>query len=170
MLHVVSQVHSRCERSTVVNADDHAVAGFFEDLPVLMFVLAGVASLLLSGSWVAGCEQHHRASEELRDIAEDFGGRLLDAVGASDPTSPAPMMASVEDLDVSAVSGALGRTVRASVSIVELYPDVVWVLTWRSEDQGEISSTGSFGALFHARGSDGNTAVMELRVVVWHSL
>jgi hypothetical protein len=152
-----------------MQADDSGVAGFFEDLPVLMFVLGGVSVLILTGAWVAMCEQRARATQELEDVAQELAERLLDQIGAVDPSLP-PMIATVEGVRPENVSDELLGSLQASVSVVKLYPEVGWVFTWSSADgTSAILSTGAHVALFNVRMNDGSVGIAELRVVVWQA-
>lgn len=152
-----------------MKADDSAVAGFFEDLPVLMFVLGGVLVLVLSSVWVSRIEVEQRMVEELERSAEALADGLLarvrgQAYGAVDPSIP-----SIECLDLSRLTADLAGNLGRSVAFVELYPEARWVISWSTGNSTGVSMTGSHSALFNVRDAWGNTAVMEVRVVVWQA-
>ena len=168
MLHVVTRVLTHPRHLRAVRGDDSAVAGFFEDLPVLMFVLAGVLCLVLTSAWVSKVELQQKREAELERAAEDIAYRLLDFIRGSDPGAPFPMMDSIEGMDVSDAAGpdsGLGY----SVAIVERYPDTSWMRTMTSGLCDGVMSTGSCCVMFNARDDLGNVVVLEVRVIVWQA-
>jgi len=143
--------------------DDAGVAGFFEDLPVMMFVLAGVVCVVVSSTWVCQQIESARAQTELEEAAERIVQRFLaDARSASGIIS----VSSLRCLEPSGLPEE-SEVVEFALSVAQLYPEAEWLFS-HSTSSGEIGgSRGSASRLFNALSDSGTVVIVEVRVVVW---
>ncbi len=146
-----------------MKADESAVGGFFEDLPVLAFVLAGVALLMSTGVYVSQRLDEARSEEEADALAESLLLEVLGKLRNQESSGVMPTVASVVGADL-AVS--LNRVTGCTVSVVMRHPNVEWL---RVESFGvfEQSRTGYASALMNAIDDDGIVVILEVRVVAW---
>lgn len=147
--------------------DDKGVAGFFEDIPVLMFVLAGVASLAFSGLVAAEAREEGRLQSELENAAQSLADNIIDrlcnpqGIGGS-----APSCESVDGTDFSLLAAELSNGYACGIGLVRLYPTFEWLHTTPRAD--DLPHSTGFGArLLNAIDTSGLEVVLELRVVVW---
>ncbi len=147
--------------------DRAGVAGFFEDLPVLMFVLVGVSVLVLSAAWVARENAERQAEESLDEAARRIAGNLI----ASFLTEPGsmPRVSSLEGRNLSeAVTRIMPAAVSGfSVAVSQLYPGPVAINAQMYGDEAEGSRTGFARAVFNGVDDHGLVLVLEVRIIVW---
>jgi len=148
-----------------MKADEDAVGGFFEDLPVLIFVLAGVSVLVCSAVWAEGEIAQERSCTELEFAAE----MLLEAACADlfPEEGVLPTVDSLNGYNLSegVLEAAGGRG--CAVAVRECYP-ANELLSSRSVGDAAIpAEVASASRLMNAIDGQGLTVVVEVRVCVW---
>ena len=110
-----------------VREDDTAVGGFFEDLPVLVLVLCGVATIIAASVLSSSRISEERQDEWLQEAAAGFADRIVESAlqteGAEYPT-----IAKLRALNVSRLAAGLPESVGYAVSLVQVYPKFEWLL------------------------------------------
>ncbi len=146
-----------------MRGDVDAVGGFFEDLPVLAFVLAGVMSVAGTASWASGI-----MSESDRDEALERSASLLacsvviELQDAGDvPTAEAVMRANLSEV-LDSLPDGLG----CLVSVWCVHPEDGLLLTV-SRGAGEHVLACSAKVLMNAICGGGAVGILEVRVLVW---
>jgi hypothetical protein len=71
-----------------MKADCDGVAGFFEDLPVLMFVLTGVFIVVAAGVWTSNTLEAQRTRNRLELLADGLLSEIVLDIEARSQTSP----------------------------------------------------------------------------------
>lgn len=144
--------------------DRSAVAGFFEDIPVLLIILVGVMSLVLSGVVAAERAQHIENQKQLDLLAS----RLIDSVAinvAPDPAVEHASMVAFASLNATRCAANVLDDELFGISVIQLYPSMEWIQT-RSPDP-QRQDTGYASRLFNARLDDGSIGVLEVVAFVW---
>jgi hypothetical protein len=144
--------------------DRSAVAGFFEDIPVLLIILVGVMSLVLSGVVAAERAQHIENQKQLDLLAS----RLIDSVAinvAPDPAVEHASMVAFASLNATRCAANVLDDESFGISVIQLYPSMEWIQT-RSPDP-QRQDTGYASRLFNARLDDGSIGVLEVVAFVW---
>jgi hypothetical protein len=155
----------RMRRSDIVIRKEDGVAGFFEDLPVLMFVLVGVSVLVMSAAWA----QQESVDRELDSELDDVARRVAESVVASfrSDCGAVPRVASIEGKNLSPVvelpSGCHGCAATAAI----LHPNPSVLATYLEGDVGEVLRTGYSRILFNAVDDHGLILILEVRIIVW---
>ena len=149
-----------------VRPDDTAIAGFFEDLPVLLIVLAGVTMLVVSGVAASERLSEQRVQRALDALAARFTDSIMLSLSRS-MTHQHISMASIESVNISrCAADALGLECY-HVAFVEYFPDVRWV---RSESRSEDTlraNTGYAAHLVNAVMPDGGVVIVGVIAIVW---
>jgi hypothetical protein len=148
-----------------MKVDDAGVGGFLEDLPVLMFVLAGVTVLLSSAVWAASWFEQDRGEESLEDSAE----RVLETVlsGLPCPRMGYPTAQGIVESNLTGAVEQSAQGVHWRLAIVMLYPGPEWLVSLSDCGVVTPASACSASKLLSASGPDGGTVVLEVTVVVW---
>lgn len=150
-----------------MKADDRGVAGFFEDLPVLMFILAGVASLVLAGAISSRTAGEARRQTELDEAACSLAERLVSEIcGGPDSGGRAPSLASIAGTNLQALAIQIEPGCTCSISLACLHPEYEW-LYGSTGTPDEPGSCGYADLFFDAIGESGLVMVLELKVLVW---
>ena len=148
-------------------ADRTGVAGFFEDIPILVFVLLGVSTLVLSGVWVSQRLTGERIQDRLDRLAGALADHLVAEVLELGSYDGLPRVSSVGSLNLTEHAreelGARGY----EIAVLERYPEFAWVKNQSSGDPLLAESTGYASMVFNAVDDNGYTQIMEVRVLVW---
>ncbi len=147
----------------MIKSED-GVAGFFEDLPVLMFVLLGVSALVMSGTWVAKTNATHDLEEELDGAALRIVQRLL--VMARD-WSQMPRICSLAGMNISASVALETDGYGYAISVACLHPTSEMLTSATQGDVGDVGLTGFARTLFNAIDDQGLVRILEVQVIVW---
>jgi hypothetical protein len=150
-----------------VKADCSAVAGFFEDLPVVVIVLAGVMTILLSASWAALRIQEGNSSELLREDADDALVRFLaefarPATGESHPT-----VRHLQTINISAWARGHIESEWFLFSLVLVHPSWIILAQAQHGDFEHAISCGYSSGLLNALTDDGMVGIVKVNVLVW---
>ena len=149
-----------------MRSDETAVAGFFEDLPVLLIVLAGVSALVLSG--VTASER--LAEMENQAELESLAGRFVVTMAVSlnmDPSVEHASISSVRSLNISRCACDALDTESWTAAIVLLRPHVIWLRTESRTVVEPTTSTGYSSMLLNVVMDDGIVGVVEVKALVW---
>lgn len=146
-----------------MNEDTDAVGGFFEDLPVLAFVLAGVMSVASTASWSAEQLSEDRVSEDLLREAERVLDAALDAFG---PLTSSSTVEHLRQANLSGLAGAVSPGIGWTLSVWVIHPSVEELVSV-GQLEGGLSTVRSAKALVNAISDDGAVYVLEVRAVVW---
>jgi len=150
-----------------MRANRSGVAGFFEDLPVLMFVLSGVVALVLTSVFVSERMSADRLDEQLDAVAK----RIVDSVASemlfSCGPDILPTVASICASDYSDLVSQLSDGRGFALSVVSLHPSFGCMLNISSDQSSAPRSTGYASELLNALGNNGLIMVLEVRVIVW---
>jgi len=149
-----------------MRADDQAIGGFFEDLPVLAFVLAGTATIVLSGALASEQAAETVAHTNLDSLAE----RLLDsvmvrlsAVDSMDRIS----ITSVESVNISRSAAEILGEEEFAYVFVEHHPCLQWLRAGSSSCRTPPANTGHSSCLFNAYFTNGLVGIVEVNLFVW---
>lgn len=149
----------------MMRCDVEGVGGFFEDLPVLAFVLAGVVSVAGTASWV---------SEQISDadgysVLEVNASLLVDAVVSElTGSGPVPSTDSVRGANLTAPVGRLADGIAAVVSVWCVHPVLEPLVVVVAID-GDPSVVCSHRALVNAVTDGGVIGIVEVRALVWEA-
>jgi hypothetical protein len=148
-----------------VRSDQRGVAGFFEDLPVLIIVLAGVSILVSSAVVASERISERRAQIDLELLAERMLDRMMTSLrDAQDGTI---LTSSIGSLNISRCSEGYRSGYAYAVGFVQCYPDTEWLRSETSSGAVLAHATGYASRLFNAAGSGGRIVVVEVSVLVW---
>lgn len=150
-----------------MRAECDGVAGFFEDLPVLMFVLAGVASLVLTSVFASERIASATRADELEAIADRAVASVCsEMLTARGPDAP-PSLASIRSMNCSELMRQAVEGRDFALSIVCLHPSLGRVLHLSSNGTDMPGQTGYASELVNALADDGLVVVVDVRVIVW---
>jgi len=146
-----------------MRSDEAAVGGFAEDLPVMVFVLAGVCMLV--GSAVDAADRVEAGpGDELELVAEMLVSEVIDAACVA----ALPTTAGLRSLNVSDCVHAIAASCEGShLSLRSVYPVPELLLSWGAFPVERPEATGSFSRLVNALDDEGLVIVVEVRAVVW---
>jgi len=151
----------------VMRADRSGVAGFFEDLPVLMFVLSGVVALVLTSAFVSERISADRLDDQLDTVAK----RMVDSVASemlfSCGPDVLPTVTSIRALNCSDHVSQLSDGRDFVLSVFSMHPSFGCLFSISSNQNSTPRSTGYASELLNALGDDGLCTVLEVRVIVW---
>ncbi len=146
-----------------MRSDTEAVGGFFEDLPVLAFVLAGVLSVAGTASWTSVMLADDERCEALELAASQLLVKVVSEICGADVL---PTTESVRRANLSSPMDELPDGVVGLVSVWCVHP-VNECLLMVSLCEGEPTIACSEGALIDALCDGGMVGILEVRVLVW---
>ena len=150
-----------------MRADEEAVGGFFEDLPVLVFVLAGVSVLVSSAVWAEQELARDRADAELEFAAEILVGAVCAHLFPADGVLPT--VDSLRTCNLSQVSLAAAPGQGCAVAVRERYPADLLLYNESVGCSVVPDVVASASRLMNAVDSRGLTVVVEVRASVWQA-
>lgn len=150
-----------------MKADCDGVAGFFEDLPVLMFVLTGVFILVTAGVWTSNTLEAQRMRDRLKALAEDLVNEIVLETEARPGTESFPTVSALSRLNLSHLAGGVLSDHRCSIAIIERYPEVRWLVHWSDETPGPPIQAIGAARLLNAFDEHLMVVVVEVRAIVW---
>lgn len=149
----------------MMRRDTDAVGGFFEDLPVMAFVLAGVLSVAGTASWTAGRLADIEGDKELAAQASRVVTSLVAELGA------APYPPSSEGLgavNISAYADSVPPGYGCMVSIWCVHPEVLQLPLAATGEVGPGESC-AYRSFVNVACDDGSIGILEVRAVVWEA-
>lgn len=150
-----------------MKADCDGVAGFFEDLPVLMFVLTGVFIVVAAGVWTSNALETQRMRDGFEKLAEGIVNEVVLEIEARLGGESLPTLSALSNLNLSHVAGGAVSAHCRSIAIVERYPEARWLAHW--SDVASDSPVQAVGAatLLNAFDEHLMVVVVEVRAIVW---
>jgi hypothetical protein len=149
-----------------VRPDDSAIAGFFEDLPVLLIVLAGVAILVFSGVSASERISRESAQRSLDATAARFVDSIMLSLSRS-LTDQHVSLSAIMSVNVSLCAGGTLCHEFYRIAFVELYPDVRWIRV-ETDAMGVLGGdTGYASRLINAVMDDGAVGIVGVTAFVW---
>lgn len=149
-----------------MRSDETAVAGFFEDLPVLLIILAGVSVLVLSGVTAGERLAELENQAELESLASRFVIAMAVSL-AADPSVEHASMSSVRSLNISRCASDALDAESWSAAVVLLSPSVTWLRTESRTGFEPTTRTGYSSVLLNVVMDDGIVGVVEVKALVW---
>lgn len=149
-----------------MRSDDTAVAGFFEDLPVLLIILAGVSTLVLSGATAGERLAELENQAELESLASRFVISMAVSL-ATDPSVEHASISSVRSLNISRCASDAIDAESWSAAVVLLSPSVIWLRAESRTDVEPTTCTGYSAMLLNVMMDDGVVGVVEVKALVW---
>ena len=149
-----------------MKSDLAAVAGFFEDLPVLVLVLAGVLSLIFSSVWVSEARSSAQKDSELTFEAREIVSRTSQEIKFSGASDVIPLLGHVKSLNLSDCS-LVAQSYDVHLTIQIVYPKKELVCEYSSNDDPGSSSTGFASKFLNAIDDSGLTIILEVQAIVW---
>ena len=147
--------------------NDEAVGGFFEDLPVLAFILTGF--LLIASTNVAVTDQRNELerSERLELAARRLAGFVLAAI--SEGCGEDNQLGSVSSLNLSALlpASVLPQGSGWAISIALIHPWHESLVKSSNGSPGPLAEAGWHCLLFNVRYGQYGVGVAEVVVVVF---
>lgn len=145
--------------------DTSGALGFFEDLPVMVFVLAGVASLIATAAWSEATIKEGTLHSDLERLAELVSAWILD--GAPGEVRTLPTADAFRALNLSSLAELLPEGRSFTAAVTQRHP-VVEALNSYSAQSFELPSlTGCSLRFLNAIDGLSRVVVVEVRVVVW---
>lgn len=150
-----------------MKADCDGVAGFFEDLPVLMFVLTGVFIVVAAGVWTSNTMEAQRMRDRLEALAEGLVNEVVLETEARLGGESFPTVSALSHLNLSHLAGGVLPAHRCSIAIIERYPEARWLVHWPDETPDfPIQAVGA-ARLLNAFDEHLMVVVVEVRAIVW---
>ncbi len=148
-----------------MRSDQDAVGGFFEDLPVLAFVLAGVMSVAGTACWTNGQLSETDDSDALGLAAARLAA---DVVMELRGDGALPSIETVRSANLSLQLAGLTEGLACLVSVWCIHPALEPLLVVGVTDSDpEVASSGR--VLMNASCVGGIVSVLEVRVLVWET-
>ena len=145
--------------------DDSGVGGFFEDLPVMIFVLAGVSSLIMTGAYASEEISRARESEELSFIAVHMVDGLVSHCRPVDGAMPT--LGHIRQLNASEICGSLASGRHFAAAMVLRHPGYELLCQGSDSVRGPACDAVSATRLLNALDENGVITIVEVRVVAW---
>jgi hypothetical protein len=150
-----------------MKADCDGVAGFFEDLPVLMFVLTGVFIVVAAGVWTSNTLEAQRMRDRFESLAEGLVNEVVLEIEARLGGESLPTVSALSNLNLSHLAGGAMSAHRCSVAIIERYPEARWLVHWSDETADSPVQAVGAATLLNAFDEHLMVVVVEVRVIVW---
>ncbi len=144
-----------------------AVAGFFEDLPVLAFVLSGVMSLILTGTFVARHLEVERNQEHLDDLAQRIVDSLAGRICLSRGTESLPTVVALIAWNYSAIFRDLCEGHGYLFTVNSVHPSPEELIRACSDSRDTPESTGHAVRFVNALDARNLRIVLEANILVW---
>ena len=147
-----------------MRSDESGVGGFIEDIPVLVFVLGGVLTLVGTGAWAAAYHADCAKQDILRDLATDAIDRVLWTISL--------VPEGTRDIDAAALTNiseafsGVPEEMGWLLSIDLLHPCSEQVLVLSSGCLENPAHTASESRLLNSE-CDGMCAMVRVTVIVW---
>jgi len=150
-----------------MRSDESGVAGFFEDLPVLAFVLCGVLLLVSSSLWVSAQLAGLRENERLEKLTDRAADMIVEVIGSSTTSYDVPTMQSIERSNLFEYLNDLLRSVHYALNISKRGGQSDWYVMVKDCFTCEVSQTAFASRLLNAIDGSGLVVVLEVRLIVW---
>ena len=151
-----------------MKSDELGVGGFFEDLPVLAFVLGGTAILLMSATWSCEHIASQHACNELRNRAVSFVERICAELRGSRGNEFVPSLSAIVQLNYSRLAEEELDGREYALAILQLHPSVQWILGHPGSEV-PCSEIAAASAMLNVLNEEGTTVIVEVRAIVWEN-
>ena len=146
--------------------DERGVAGFFEDLPVLLFVLAGTFTIVVSAWNASQVVVSGEENKALERLTERCAALLLSEIAGEHPETVITV-ASVCSTKLIDIATEFLDGSAFCLSIVMVHPELEWLLQESDRSGGVPERACSVSRLLNALADDGCTAILVVRIIVW---
>jgi hypothetical protein len=150
-----------------MKADCDGVAGFFEDLPVLMFVLTGVFIVVAAGVWTSNTLEAQRMRDRLEALAEGLVNEVVLETEARLGGESFPTVSALSHLNLSHLAEGVLPAHHCSIAIIERYPEARWLVHWPDETPDSPIQAVGAARLLNAFDEHLMVVVVEVRAIVW---
>lgn len=150
---------------SIMRSDIRAIGGFFEDLPVLAFVLTGSFLVMWTNVWVVEQQDANDVTRSLEEAAEELADAVLKTLSGGGYTEIS--LESVRFMDPSSFVPHDGYSTPWAVSIVIIHPFQMPVSAWRCQESSPEADAGWHSRLFNVRYGASSIAVAEVVAVVY---
>ena len=166
MLLVVGVSHLLVDSLSFVYQDESGVGGFFEDLPVLVFVLAGTCVMILSAVSVSDAIVSREKIKELEYLANRCADRVVSELVGAHPGAVIMVESLCATRLCKVISDCLdGHGFRMGIAMV--HPVFEWLLEASSASSAILESASSSSRLANGLTDEGYIAVLVVRIIVW---
>lgn len=149
-----------------MRSDRTGVAGFFEDLPVLMFVLAGTCVLVASGVLASEANAQKDQADRLHRLASRLADSLMTELYLARPGLP-PSVSAVCATALEQVADAVAVGCDYYFSLLVLHPELRYLCNASNKESCAGYRAASASRLVNASTDDGLVAILVVKVVVW---
>ncbi len=149
-----------------VRSDESAVAGFFEDMPVLLIILAGVAVLVISGTFAGERMRDARNQEELDVLASRFVDSVIMSMSA-DPYIEHVSLSAIHSVNITRCATETFASESYKISFLLCYPNLERIRSASSLDEFLCEDTGYSSLMMNVVLNDGTIGVAEVSAIVW---
>ena len=160
------QQSSSADPLLVVKQDEQGVAGFFEDLPILLFVLAGTLTIVVSSVSASATVASIKETAKLDLIANRCVELLLSDILGGDDGNHATLASLCSTRVCQIAEDFLGKH-PFCVGLLMIHPELRWLLENVSRGSGVPERAGSASRLFNAFTDNGLSAILVVRIIVW---
>jgi len=149
-----------------VRSDKSGVAGFFEDLPVLAFVLVGSCVLIASGILTSEANAQKADADRLHKLASSLGDSLVAELLQARP-GLVPSISTVCTTALEEVAESVTIDRNYCFSILMLHPELRFICNLSSEERCADCRVAAASRLMNASIDDGLVVILLVRVLVW---
>jgi len=150
-----------------MRGDHRAVAGFFEDLPVLIFVLSGVMALVLTSTFVAERIETDRFKDSLDALAQRIVNSLSARMQSARGPDLLPTAAAISAWNYSEILDQASEGRGYLFALSSLHPSQSCRVTVCSDGSEVPETTGHARRLVNALDDRNVCVVLEVSVIVW---
>lgn len=147
--------------------DEEGVGGFFEDLPVLAFVLLGVFVLVTAGIVASRAVSERREAESLACAAESILTAVTSHLLSPNGVGGTLTAAAMRQMDLRAISDNVSCCDGYCVSVVMLHPLTEWLASATVGNPHVAILTGFCQRFMNAACDGGSIGIVEVRVLAW---
>jgi hypothetical protein len=164
-MHVTTRrkAHPLC--TCIMRSDTDAIGGFFEDLPVLAFVLAGVLSVSGTATWVGWSMEDAARERSLEDVASSLVSAVVLSLRVN---SDVPTVEHIAGSNLSAPIERLGTDMGYVITVWCVHPYRELLLSAEHGWSGP-STSGFHREFMNVACPGGLVGVVEVRALVWYT-
>jgi len=157
-----------CQFRRVMRISEEGVAGFFEDLPVLMIILGAVSILVTTGARISEEIMSSEAEKRLTIMAGDIIDRIRSEIAGLGEIGTTPLLSSLARLNLTqyGCDSTLGRY-SFRIVIAVLHPEVGQIVASAGQDLPGSTRAAVSCAILNAIDELGRSIILEARAVVW---
>lgn len=149
-----------------MRSDERAVAGFFEDIPITLIVLAGVALIVSSSVWSSARMAEDDRLEGLHAAAQRAANRFVKEIREQSSAVGLPELKWIESINLTALLLPILAPLCFSMN-VSLAGCQHWHVLVEEEGSTPATATGFAHEWFNAVTTEGAVVICEVRLIVW---